>query len=395
VAYLHNRSVSSFFSVYVDADPVDPTRYSLTMMQGGMTLPTKDYYVTNTARFANVRAEFKKLVANVFAAMAGDLSLTSELSSLFNADTAEEAAADVFDVEMQIANASNFNYELRNSEAMYNPTTLSAMSASGQFSFTRWALGISSAPALSGVITTTRTYFPAISSIISQLGTSPQQQLKLKRYMTWRAVLPALPFLSTTYADLNFKFFGQLLSGASSPPPRSTFCVTAVNSLLGFDVGRIYVQKFFSPQQRAAVEDLATRIESVFGAGLPSWLSAAGRAAALSKLAMVKSKIGYPGEGEWKDYSAYVVERKQLARTLMGMAAADQAADFAKIYALVNKKEWFMTPQTVNAYYSASSNDINFPAAILQPPFFSDAYPAEMNYGALGMVVGHELTHGL
>jgi len=89
-----------------------------------------------------------------------------------------------------------------------------------------------------------------------------------------------------------------------------------------------------------------------------------------------------------------VVERNQLARTLMGMAAADQAADFAKIYALVNKKEWFMTPQTVNAYYSASSNDINFPAAILQPPFFSDSYPAEMNYGALGMVVGHELTHG-
>jgi predicted metalloendopeptidase len=154
------------------------------------------------------------------------------------------------------------------------------------------------------------------------------------------------------------------------------------------------VQKFFSPQQRAAVEDLATRIENSFGSGLPSWLSAAGRAAALSKLAQVKSKIGYPGEGEWKNYSAFVVLPNKFAETIMSMRAADQAADFAKVYSLVDKKEWFMTPQTVNAYYNPSSNDINFPAAILQPPFFSDSYPAEMNYGALGMVVGHELTHG-
>jgi putative endopeptidase len=186
----------------------------------------------------------------------------------------------------------------------------------------------------------------------------------------------------------------MIFAGTQSPAPRATFCVNTVNSLLGFDVGRIYVQKFFSPQQRAAVEDLAARIENVFGAGLPSWLSAAGRAAALSKLALVKSKIGYPGEGEWKNYSAYVVVPAKLAQTLMGMVAADQASDFEKVYTSVNKKEWFMTPQTVNAYYSPSSNDINFPAAILQPPFFSDSYPAEMNYGALGMVVGHELTHG-
>ena len=164
--------------------------------------------------------------------------------------------------------------------------------------------------------------------------------------------------------------------------------------MLGFDVGRIYVEKFFSPQQRAAVEDLAARIEQVFGAGLPSWLSAAGRAAALSKLAKVKSKIGYPGEGEWKNYSAYVVVQGQFGATVMGMRAAEQAEDLTKVYSLVNRKEWFMTPQTVNAYYSPSTNDINFPAAILQPPFFSDSYPADMNYGALGMVVGHELTHG-
>ena len=111
-------------------------------------------------------------------------------------------------------------------------------------------------------------------------------------------------------------------------------------------------------------------------------------------MSQVKSKIGYPGEGEWKNYSAYAIVAGQLGATVMGMRAAEQADDLQRVYSLVNRKEWFMTPQTVNAYYSPSTNDINFPAAILQPPFFSDSYPADMNYGALGMVVGHELTHG-
>jgi putative endopeptidase len=387
VAFLHNRGISSFFNVYVDADPVTPTRYSLTMEQGGMTLESKTDYVSEAR--AGVRTGFLTFVENVFKAMCLDAALTTELSALgIDSATATQAAADVFDVEMQIANVANFKDELRNSEANYNPTTLSAMENSG-FSFLNWALSISN-PALSNVITTTRTYFPAISSIISRLKSS-----QLKRYMVWRAVLPTLPALSKTYADFDFGFFGQLVSGKSSPPQRSTFCVTSVNSLLGFEVGRIYVEKFFSPQQRAAVEDLAARIENAFGAGLPKWLTAAGRAAALGKLAMLKSKIGYPGAGEWKDYSAYVIQPFQFAQTLMGMAMAEEASSFAKVNSDVNKREWFMTPQTVNAYYNPSSNDINFPAAILQPPFFSDSYPSEMNYGALGMVVGHELTHGV
>jgi putative endopeptidase len=393
VALLHKRGISSFFNVYVDADPVQPTLYSLTMEQGGLTLTTKDYYVR--AKYDSVRKGFQALVEKVFTAMSRDKNtdLTAELDRLgINSASAAQVAADVFDVEMQIANASNFMDELRNSEANYNPTTLSAMTNVG-FSFVEWSQLITSAPVLTNVITTTRTYFPAISSIISRLK-APSQYVKFKRYMAWRAVLPTLPALSKTYVDLDFAFFGQTISGKIDPPQRSTFCVSTVNSLLGFEVGRIYVEKFFSPQQRAAVEDLAARIENVFGAGLPKWLTAAGRAAALGKLAMVKSKIGYPGAGEWKNYSAYVVEPSQLAQTLINMAAAEEASSFAKVYSAVNKKEWFMTPQTVNAYYNPSSNDINFPAAILQPPFFSDSYPAEMNYGALGMVVGHELTHG-
>jgi predicted metalloendopeptidase len=212
VSLLHKRGVSTFFSFYVDADPVEPSRYSLTMEQGGMSLPTKDYYVKQTARYSNVRSAFQLFVKNVFYSMAQEAALRDVLAPLFTTESADQAAADVFDVEMQIANVSNFNDELRNSEAMYNPTTLSAMTAPGLFSFSQWARGLSSAPALSEVITTTRTYFPAISSIITRLATT--QPLKLKRYMTWRAVQPALPYLSTTYVDLNFKFFGQLLSGA-------------------------------------------------------------------------------------------------------------------------------------------------------------------------------------
>jgi predicted metalloendopeptidase len=215
VSFLHMRGVSSFFSVYVDADPVEPSRYSLTMQQGGMTLPSKDYYVNNAAAYKTARVEFKAFVKNVFYAMTQEASLATELSSLFTAATAEQAAADVFDVEMQIANVSNFNAELRNSEAMYNPTTLAAMTSPGAFSFVQWGRGIGSSPALTDVITTTRTYFPAISSIISRLAT--REPLKLKRYLTWRAVQPALPFLSATYVDLNFQFFGKLLSGTSQP----------------------------------------------------------------------------------------------------------------------------------------------------------------------------------
>lgn len=221
VSFLHMRGVSSFFSVYVDADPVEPSRYSLTMQQGGMTLPSKDYYVNSAAAYSTARAEFKVFVKNVFYAMTQEASLVTELSSLFTADAVEQAAADVFDVEMQIANVSNFNAELRNSEAMYNPTNLAAMTSPGAFSFIQWGRGIGSSPALTDVITTTRTYFPAISSIISRLAT--REPLKLKRYLTWRAVQPALPYLSATYVDLSFKFFGQLLSGTAATSSNTAF----------------------------------------------------------------------------------------------------------------------------------------------------------------------------
>ena len=173
-----------------------------------MTLPTKDYYVY--PQHAAARDALKAFVTGVFVAMARDSGLAAAQLPWSDDATAAAAAADVFEVEMQIANASNFNYELRNSEAMYNPTTLSALSTPGLFSFTRWAGGLTPpAPALSAVITTTRTYFPAISSIISRLA-SPGNQLKLKRYLTWRAVLPALPHLSAVYTDLHFQFFGKV-----------------------------------------------------------------------------------------------------------------------------------------------------------------------------------------
>jgi putative endopeptidase len=345
--------------------------------QGGLGLPDRDYYTQQDDRSKQLRTQYEQHVSRMLQ-LAGDAPTT-----------AAAAARTVLDIETQLAQASKTRVERRDPQANYHKMDLAEMrTLTPAFSWESYFRNVGF-PDIREVNVGQPEFFQALDQ---QLTAVPLADWKI--YLRWHLIRASAPALSSKFVNENFAFYNRTLTGAKELQPRWRRCITATDRNLGEALGQKYVAQEFPPEARvkarAMVLDLVAALRSDLET-LP-WMSDATRAQALAKLATMSLKIGYPDT--WRDYSSYQVTRGPYIENLMRGSAFELHRVLAHIGKPVDRTEWQMTPPTVNAYYDASLNEIVFPAGILQPPFFDPRADDALNYGGMGAVIGHEMTHG-
>jgi len=365
------------FEAYVNTDDRQSDRYIVNIVQGGLGLPDESYYHQDT--FAEHRAKYVEHVAAMF-----------RLLGRSNSD-AGDAAARVMALESRLAEAHWDMVKNRDVLATYNLMTLDELrSAAPAFDWSAWidALG-GTDDTLAEVLVRQPSYLSAMSEA---LGDVPLDDWKV--WLSFHLVSRAAPYLSSPFVEENFDFYGRTLTGSEQLRERWKRGVDLTSSLVGEAVGAEYVARVFPPAAKAEMEELVARLLDAYRISIErlDWMTDETRQRALAKLGMFRSKIGYPDT--WRDYRALEVRRDDLLGNVRRGSAFETARQLGKIGQAVDLGEWFMTPQTVNAYYNPGLNEICFPAAILQPPFFEFGVDPALNYGGIGAVIGHEIGHG-
>ena len=374
VGELERLGVGGLFASFVDTDQGDSTRYLLYLNQGGLGLPDESYY--SDERFAQVRADYVEHVGRMLG--------LAEVGGPAEAHT-------VMEVETRLATAHWNRVASRDATATYNLVTAEQLDelAPG-IPWADWTVGLGASPdALDEVVVRQPSFFTALSD---ELGEVPVESWRT--WLRWRVVHSSAPYLSEALVAENFEFYGRTLSGVPRIRERWKRGVSVVESVLGEALGRLYVAEHFPPEAKRRMEGLVDMLVTAYRERISSlpWMTEATRGRALAKLEAFTSKIGYPDR--WRDYSALSIVPGDLLGNVGRAAAFETDRELAKIGAPVDRGEWFMTPQTVNAYYNPGMNEIVFPAAILQPPFFDPDAEDAVNYGGIGAVIGHEIGHG-
>jgi putative endopeptidase len=375
---LENQGVHyGFFDFGVDVDEKDSSKQIAEASQGGTSLPDRDYYLSDSKHFADIRAQYVEHMKKMFA-LAGD---TPE-------QAANEAAA-VMEIETAMAKAFLTRTELRDPEKVYHIYSVA--------DFQKLIVNFDWQPFLEVIPMrhfdtlnlATPEYFKALNTLLKD-----QPLSAWKSYMRWHVLHGEAAYLSTPFFNENFAFFSQTLSGQQEPTPRWKQCTIATDGALGEAVGQDWVLRNFPPAAKQSMDKLVAALEKSLGDDIKTlpWMTDATKKAAEEKLAMFRNKIGYPEK--WRDYSSIKVSRTNLVENMEHVTVYDRNYNYNKLGKPVDEKEWGMTPPTVNAYYNPSFNDINFPAGILQPPFFDVNADPAVNFGAIGVVIGHEMTHG-
>lgn len=352
----------------------DSTRVIAVVTQGGLGLPDRDYYLKPT--FERVRAAYLLHMARTFV-------LLGESPAV-----ADGHAKAVMTLETRLAKVSMSDVEQRNPRAVYHVMTLGA--ANALTPHLRWRDSFASLghPDLETLNVGMPDFFKAVDREIAQ---TPLETWKA--YLRWQLTDSFAPYLAKAFVDEQFRMT-QVLTGAQQLQPRWVRVLRAEDEALGFAIGKLYVEQRFPPSAKTAAMNLVLRIRDALREDLATlaWMTPATRAAALQKLDLMELRVGYPDR--WRDYSGLVVDRGPFVLNVIRAKEFEQRRQFAKIGQPVDRSEWGMTPQTVNAYYDPSMNSLNIPAGILQPPYFSVEWPDAPNYGATGATVGHEMTHG-
>jgi putative endopeptidase len=377
LAALMGLSPSSFygglFDAGIGADAKDPARYAVYLGQAGLGLPNRDYYLEPS--FAPQKAKYQAYVGQVLALIRWP-------------DPVAEAKA-IVDMESEVARASWPRTLELDTTKIYNPTTPDELArAAPGFDWRRY-LAAADLGGARRLIVAENTAFPKLAQIFAA---TPIETLK-----AWQAFTladAAAPYLSKPFVDAHFAFREQALSGQPAPRPRWRHAVQAINRGLGEAVGRFYVARYFPPRSKVTMEAMVGDIRGALRARIQNvaWMSDATKARALEKLSGLGVKIGYPAR--WRDYGALSISPTDLAGDVERSEAFEWARQVRRLDGPVDRDEWEINPQTVNAYYSPTHNEIVFPAAILQPPFFDPAADPAVNYGGIGAVIGHEMTHG-
>jgi putative endopeptidase len=366
-----------FFVFGAEQDQKDATQQIGAVFQGGLSLPDRDYYLEDNDRMRTIRTQYKQYVTNLFK-LAGDTD-----------DKAAQEADAVLTIETALAKGSLPRVDLRDPAKVYHPNPVSELSTlAPDFAWSAYLSG-TPAPAIQNLNIATPDYFKAMNDVIDG-----QSLDSIKSYLRFHALNGAAPWLSSDYVDLNFKFFQQTLTGQAVQTPRWKRCTSLTDRMMGEAVGQDWVKENFPPQAKANMEKLVAALEKSLNEDIQNlaWMTPDTKKQAEEKLAAFRQKIGYPQK--WRDYSKLEVKRDDLLGNLERATAFETARDLHKIGKPVDEKEWGMTPPTVNAYYDPSNNDINFPAGILQPPFYDYTKDPAVNFGAIGVVIGHEMTHG-
>ncbi len=376
VAQLQMIGVDAMFGVGEMQDFKDSSRVIGVAGQGGIGLPDRDYYLKQDPKFKQIRAEY---VAH--------LTRTFQLLGDGKAVAAKEAAI-VMSIETGLAKASMSRVEQRNPHAIYHVMNLAQLDHSTpNFSWSEYFREIGY-PQITSINLAMPQFFGALGKDLSSV---PLLQWKI--YLRWRLIDAFAPYLAKPFVDENFRM-ESAITGAQKLLPRWQRVVNAEDDALGFAIGKLYVAKEFPPSSKAQVLDILHNIRAALKSDLATlpWMTPATRQAAMVKLDMMGERIGYPDK--WRDYSTLRIDRGPYVLNVMRANEFEQKRELNKIGKPLDRNEWYMTPQTVNAYYAPSMNNINFPAGILQPPFFDPNAPAAVNYGAIGWVMGHEMTHG-
>lgn len=377
VADLKTKGISGYFTMYVTQDDKISTQYALWAMQGGLGLPDRDFYLKEDERSKTIRTEYLKHLQNMFQLIGDD------------ATTAQKKARTVMNLETRLAKASRTRVELRDPYANYNKMTVQDFSKQNPNLMATQLLTALGAQTAKEVIVGQPAFFKELNAMLKSVPVSDW-----KAYTQWHVARTAAPFLSQEFVQENFNFYGRVLSGAKEMQPRWKRVLRATDAALGEALGQLYVQKTFSPQAKQRAMEMVNNLQESFKEHVRDldWMGDETKQRALQKLDAFAVKIGYPDK--WKEYKDLEINRNSYAENVMRASQFEFSENVGKIGKPVDRTEWFMSPPTVNAYYNPSMNEIVFPAGILQPPFFDPEADDAVNYGGMGAVIGHELTHG-
>ena len=361
----------------VEQDEKDSSRQIAAIGQSGLSLPDRDYYIVDSKHFQEIRKQYLEHMTKMFT-LAGDAP-----------EQAAKEAASVLEIETALAKASTSRTDMRQPENRYHIYTVADLQKlAPEFDFSVYfkAVKVGHFDTLN---VATPDFFKAVNELISK-----EPVAAWRSYFRWHTLHDAAPNLPKAYFDEDFAFFGKTVTGQNEPTPRWRRCTLMTDSALGEAVGQDWVKRNFPPAAKESMDKLVAALEKSLGDDIQTlpWMSDATKKAAEEKLAMFRNKIGYPEK--WRDYTALKVKRGDLLGNLRRSEAFEDQWNLNHLGKPVDEKEWGMTPPTVNAYYNDSLNDINFPAGILQPPFFDFTIDPAVNFGGIGVVIGHEMTHG-
>ena len=376
IASLQRIGVSLFFQPYVGADEKDSRNNLFQIYQGGISLGEKEYYLDDDDHTKAIRDSYKQYVADLFR-LAGDDA------------AAEKKMQAVLDIETAIAKGSKNATELRDPYNNYNKMTFAQLQE--RFDGFDWQTYVTSL-GLDSVGNVNVCQTKQIETVIGILDKQPLDDIKA--YIEFKLLEAASCYLSDEFYDTSFAFYGKVLSGRQAPSERWKRSIRLVDGTLSDAVGQMYVKQYFPPEAKERMINLVKNLQTALGERIDqqTWMSDETKAKAHDKLAAFYVKVGYPDT--WRDYSALVIDSTSLWDNMKRATAFEYDHMLAKANKPVDRTEWLMPAQMVNAYYNPTTNEICFPAAILQYPFFDMEADDAFNYGAIGVVIGHEMTHG-
>ncbi|MGN6762079.1 MAG: M13 family metallopeptidase [Leifsonia sp.] len=382
IGKLERRGLGGFYQLFVDNDPGDPERYLVFLEQSGISLPDESYF--REEHFAPIREAFVGHIQRMF-----------ELAGF---DDAPGRAQRVFDLETAIASHHWDNVASRDSEKTYNlhswadaTTLFDGGAVAGQAAdLDVWAQALGAPQnALAEVVLRQPSFTTGLAGLLTE-----DRLESWRDWLAWQVIHGAAPYLSGDFVEANFDFYGRTLTGTPELRARWKRGVSLVEGAMGEAVGRAYVEKHFPPAAKDRMDALVVNLIEAYRQSIQNleWMGAETRRRALDKLEKFTPKIGYPVK--WRDYSRLELDPTDLVGNVRAAALFEFNRELGKIGSPIDRDEWFMTPQTINAYYNPGFNEIVFPAAILQFPFFDAERDAAANYGAIGAVIGHEIGHG-
>ena len=381
IVRLHKRGNHVLFAVFGEADKDDAKQCIAWAYQSGLGLGDRDYYLTNEGNNAKIREGYLKLMETQFI-NAGYDQMTGV--------SADKLAATVMALETKLAKAQYDKLTNRDPFKTFNRKTVDeAIALAGNIDWKGYFSAMGILDGMKTLNVAQPEYFAAVSDILAKENID-----NLKAYFAWHEINGAAGYLSDNFVDANFEFYGKLLSGREANRPRWKRVTSTVDGAMGEALGHLYVDKYFPAEAKERMKVMVDNLMTALGQriDMATWMSDQTKANAHEKLATILVKIGYPDK--WRDYSGLEIKDDSYYANVVRSNEFDMAYYMSKINKPVDRDEWQMTPQTVNAYYNPTTNEICFPAAILQPPFFQFDADDAANYGAIGVVIGHELTHG-
>jgi len=367
--------VNSPLALYINIDAKNSSSYAIHIWQSGLNLPDKDYYFNEAERFVNLRRGYITHIENMY--------------NIAGISDSKTAAKNIMALETSLAEYHWTRVQSRDSEKRYNKfATNDLNSITNKFNWQAF-LAAEGVASQKDIVINQPDFIEGFGKVFDETSLDTWKQ-----YLTFNTLNAFSSYLTTDLDNENFDFFSRQLSGRKEQRPQWKRGVSVVNSNLGEIIGKVYVTRHFTPKAKSRMSELVENLRNAYGASIDdlAWMSADTKKAAHVKLAAFTPKIGYPDK--WEDYSSLVIKSDELVDNIINSRKVVSDKSIAKLGGPIRKWEWHMTPQTVNAYYNPAANEIVFPAAILQAPFFNMQADDAVNYGGIGAVIGHEMGHG-